>query len=169
MSDALKPVDVYAIDDNAFRLIADDWMLITAGELSSFNTMTASWGALGELWHRKVAFCFVRPTRHTYGFMERADLFTLSFFPEQYRHVLNFCGTKSGREVDKVQATGITPVADETGGVFFAEARLVLVCRKLYTHDLAPERFLDESVNKEYPEKDFHRMYIGQVIRCLMK
>src|SRR5512139_341908 len=98
------------LSDNPFRLIGADWMLITAGSPDAFNTMTASWGGLGVLWERKVAFCFIRPTRHTYGFIERAGGFTLSFFGEQYRSALQFCGTHSGRDTDKVSGAGLTPV-----------------------------------------------------------
>ena len=169
MSDTLQPVDIYRIQDNPFKLIADDWMLVTAGTLDSFNTMTASWGALGELWHRKIAVCFIRPGRHTYRFTEQSDLFTLSFFDEKYRDALKFCGTKSGRDVDKMEATGLTPAATESGAVYFEQARLVLECRKLYTHDLDPAAFIDPSIDREYPKKDYHRMYVGQIERCLMK
>ncbi|MCX7671613.1 MAG: flavin reductase, partial [Anaerolineae bacterium] len=120
------------INDNPFKLIGRDWMLIAAGSLASFNMMTASWGALGELWGRRVAFCFVRPHRYTFRFMEQATHFTLNFFDETYRHVLDFCGNHSGRDVDKAQATGLTPLAGTEGAVYFAQARLVFECRKLY-------------------------------------
>lgn len=169
MADTLQPVDLYRIKDNPFKLIADDWMLVTAGTIDSFNTMTASWGAMGELWHRKIAVCFIRPNRHTFQFTERSARFTLSFFDETYRKALNFCGTKSGRDVDKMAATGLTPIASESGAVYFEQARIVLECRKIYTHDLDPTAFLDPAIEKEYPKKDYHRMYIGQVERCLMK
>ena len=169
MADTLQPVDLYRIKDNPFKLIADDWMLVTAGTIDSFNTMTASWGALGELWHRKIAVCFIRPNRYTFQFTEQAEHFTLSFFDETYRKALNFCGTKSGRDVDKMAATGLTPTASESGSVYFEQARIVLECRKIYTHDLDPAAFIDPAIEKEYPGKDYHRMYIGQVERCLMK
>lgn len=169
MTNALKPVDLYAIKDNTFKLIADDWMLVTAGTIGDFNTMTASWGTFGELWHRKIATCFIRPNRYTYQFTEKSDRFTLSFFTEQYRDALNFCGTKSGRDVDKMAATGLTPVETVSGSVYFAEARLVLECRKIYIHDLDPGLFVDPSIEKEYPKKDYHRMYIGQIESCLMR
>ena len=169
MSDTFKAVDPREIADNPFKLIADDWMLITAGQLNAFNTMTASWGAMGELWHRKICICFVRPTRHTYKFIERADTFTLTFFDEKYRGALKYCGAKSGRDVDKIAATGLTPVETQSGSVYFAEARLVLECRKIYTHELDPTRFLETAIEKEYPEKDYHCMYIGEILRCLVR
>jgi flavin reductase (DIM6/NTAB) family NADH-FMN oxidoreductase RutF len=154
--------------ENPFTLVGKEWMLITAGSPESFNTMTASWGGMGVLWERKVAFCFIRPTRYTYEFVERSDFFTLSFFEERHRKSLTFCGTHSGRDTDKVRETGLTPV--KAGGfVYFEEARLVLACKKLYFQDIAPERFLDEKINDMYPQKDYHRMYVGEIVKCLRK
>ena len=163
---AVEPRD---LTDNAFRLIDRDWMLITAGTLDAWNTMTASWGGLGILWHKPVAFIFVRPTRHTWRFLERHDRFTLSFFTEEHRPALELCGTKSGRDTDKAAATGLRPVAGESGAVYFDQARLVLDCRKLYFQDLDPAHFLDPGIIANYPKSDFHRMYVGEVERCLAK
>jgi len=160
----IKPVE---IDANPIRLIGREWMLITAGTPEHFNTMTASWGGMGELWFKPVCFCFVRPQRYTYAFMEKGDAFTLSFFDEKYKPQLNFCGSRSGRETDKVQECGFSPVAAGNGSVYFEEAKLVLECRKLYFQDMEPANFLDDSIMKNYPQKDFHRMYIGEITRVL--
>ncbi len=156
------------LQDNPFKLIGRDWMLITAGDGQAFNTMTASWGGLGVLWERKVAFCFIRPTRHTFTFMERADRYTLSFFPEKHRKALSFCGSHSGRDRDKIRESGLTTVKQD-GLLYFEEARLVLVCRKLYFQDIAPDRFLDPTIHDMYPQKDYHRMYVGEIEQCLVK
>jgi len=167
MITGFKEIGVYDIQDNTFKLFADDWMLITAGNLRKFNTMTASWGTLGELWNKKVAFCFVRPTRHTYNFMEANDTFTLSFFDAKYRKALDFCGHHSGRSVDKVAKTGLTPLEWKKKAVYFQQARLVLICKKVYMQDIDPKHFLDPEIDDNYPKKDYHRMYIGEIIRCL--
>jgi flavin reductase (DIM6/NTAB) family NADH-FMN oxidoreductase RutF len=144
-------------------------MLITAGEPDAFNTMTASWGGLGVLWERKVAFCFVRPTRYTYEFLERSPNFTLSFFAETHRKALSYCGSHSGREKrDKVREAGLT-AAKDGAFLFFEEARMVLACRKLYFQDISPDRFLDDRINDMYPQKDYHRMYAGEIVKCLVK
>ncbi len=165
---SLKEIGPDQLAENAFTLIGRGWMLITAGTADSFNTMTASWGGLGVLWELKVAFCFVRPTRYTYQFMERSAIFTLSFFGEKHRPALTFCGTHSGRDCDKIKGSGLTPIK-ETDFVFFDEARLVLVCRKLYYQDIGPERFLEPKIIDMYPQKDFHRMYVGEIVKCLMR
>jgi flavin reductase (DIM6/NTAB) family NADH-FMN oxidoreductase RutF len=154
------------IRDNPFKLIGKDWMLITAGTKDAFNTMTGAWGGMGILWERKVSLCVVRPTRYTYEFMEASKVYTLSFLEEQYRDILTYCGTRSGRDVNKVADTGLTPVFDRHA-VYFAEARLVLVCRKLYYQDILPDHILDPAIEEFYPLKDYHRMYVGEITACL--
>jgi flavin reductase (DIM6/NTAB) family NADH-FMN oxidoreductase RutF len=172
MNNDFKSIQPAEIDDNPFHLIDKDWMLITAGNNEShetFNTMTASWGGLGILWHKNVNFCFVRPTRYTYEFMEKHELYTLSFFGEKYREALNICGTLSGKDTDKVTKAGLTPFQPHPGAVAFEQARLVMVCRKLYYQDLDPACFLDPSLEKNYPQKDYHRMYVGEIIAVKRK
>ncbi len=163
------PFDPREIPDNVFRLVHEDWMLITAGTLQSFNMMTASWGGLGVLWEKQVAMCVIRPGRHTYGFVEKSPLFTLSFFTEAFRPALDLCGTKSGRDTNKAKEAGLTPIATPTGGVSFDEARLILECRKVYTHDLDPARFLDPAIERNYPSKDYHRIYVGEIGSILQR
>lgn len=156
------------ITDNPFTLIGKDWMLITAGTRDSFNTMTGAWGGMGILWGKNICFCVVRPTRYTYEFMESSAFFTLSFFEEQFRDILTFCGSRSGRDVNKVAETGLTPV-HEGETLYFAEARLVLRCRKIYYQDLVPDHFLDPAIEEFYPLRDYHRMYVGEIIECKVR
>lgn len=160
----LKKIDPKGINENLFTLIDDDWFLLTAGDLHSFNTMTASWGGMGILWNKPVVFCFVRPQRYTYKFIESNDLFTMSFFDEKYREALNFCGKATGRQTDKMKATGLKPFSSPGKSVFYEQAKLMLECRKLYYSDILPEHFLAESLNSNYPKKDYHRMYIGEIV-----
>ena len=166
--DVFKEIGPEAITDNPFTLIGKDWMLITAGKEGSFNTMTGAWGGLGVLWERKICFCVIRPTRYTYEFMEKSPFYTITFLEPQYRDILTYCGTKSGREVNKIAETGLTPIF-KNGVVYFAEARLVLVCRKLYYQDVIPGHFLDPHIEEFYPLKDYHRMYVGEITACLEK
>ncbi|WP_372806956.1 flavin reductase family protein [Pontiella sp.] len=165
---AFKEISPLEIPGNPIQLIGNEWMLITAGTPEHFNTMTASWGGMGELWFKPVCFCFVRPQRYTYEFLEKGDAFTLSFFEERHKPQLNFCGSRSGRETDKAGECGFTPLTAENGSVYFEQARLVLECRKLYFQDMDPANFLDDSILKNYPNNDFHRMYIGEITRALI-
>ena len=161
-----KTVKPEELDSNVFSLIGSIWMLVTAGNKESFNMMTASWGGLGVLWNKNVSFIFIRPCRYTYQFIEKSDTYTLSFFDPKYKDILNICGTKSGRDCDKVEETGITPAETANGSIYFKEARLVLECKKIYFQDLISDHFLDPGIMKNYPEKDYHRMYVGEIISC---
>jgi len=157
-----------SIEGNPFDMIGRRWFLITAGSMSDYNTMTGGWGALGYLWGKNVAFAYVRPVRHTFRFTEENPLFTLSFFPESEKAALQYCGSHSGRDVDKASQTGLEPFEPEPGTVSFTQSNLVLVCRKLYAHFLTPGDFIDQSVNREcYPQPDHHRVYIGAIEKVL--
>ncbi len=169
MKKNFKKIDLATLNKNVFTLIGTDWMLLTAGTHDSYNMMTASWGGLGVLWNKNVCFCFVRPSRYTYEFMEKNDTFTLSFFPEKHHDLLMACGTRTGKTVNKMQLPGLTPIESEHKTVHFAEANLVLICKKLYTHDIDKEKFMDSTLSSVYPEGDYHRMYIGEIVECFTK
>lgn len=126
----MKKIDPKEIRDNAVQLIGHDWMLVTAGTPEHFNMMTASWGGLGFMWKRPVAFVVIRPQRYTFDFIEKGEEFTLSFFSHEYHKALSVCGTTSGRDTDKVAASGLSPYFTENGNVSFTEARLVLECQQ---------------------------------------
>ena len=161
-------IDPKKLVENPFSLIGDEWMLITAGDGTQCNTMTASWGGVGVLWNLPVAFSFVRPQRHTYQFMEQADTYSLSFLPEEYRPALRYCGSHSGRDGDKFAATGLS-VFHEGDTPCIEQARLILVCRKLHTVDFSPEQFVDPTLLTHYKANDFHRQYVGEILRVLKK
>lgn len=165
----LQKIDPKSLDENVFSLIGERWMLITAGTPERCNTMTASWGGLGVLWGKNVATCYIRPQRYTFGFVEAGESFTLSFFGEEYRKALAFCGAKSGRDVDKIKECGFTVAAGAGDAPYFEEADLVLVCKKAYWQDLDPSHFLDGSIEKHYAQKDYHRMYIGEIVEAYKK
>lgn len=162
----MKKISPEELKDNVVRLIGKDWMLVTAGVPGDFNTMTASWGGIGHLWNLPVAFVFVRPERYTFRFMERQEGFTLSFFDGKYRKALSLLGSRSGRDGDKVAESGLTPVPASNGGVSFAQARVVLECRKLYVSDLDAGKFLDPAILPRYYDVahgGLHRVYVAQI------
>ncbi|MBP1737478.1 MAG: hypothetical protein H6Q60_1359 [Oscillospiraceae bacterium] len=163
----LHAIDVKTIEPNVFSQIGDQWMLITAGTHEKCNTMTASWGGLGVLWAKNVATLYIRPQRYTYEFLEANGTFTLSFFGEDYRKELALCGSRSGRELDKIGQCGFTVEISDDGAPYFAEAKLVLVCKKLYYQDINPANFCDPSLVEHYSNNDYHRMYIGEIIQAL--
>lgn len=164
----MKEISVSELQMNPMTLIGDQWMLITAGtEERGYNTMTASWGHLGCIWGGYTSVCYVRPQRYTKEFVDREELYTLCFFPN-HRKELTYLGTHSGREGDKVAAAGLTPVFGD-GYTYFAEANLVLVCRKLYRAPIVEEGFLNrETLEKNYPNRDFHDLYVGRIEKVLV-
>ncbi|MCD7947736.1 MAG: flavin reductase [Oscillospiraceae bacterium] len=162
----LSKIDVKSLHENVFTLIGERWMLIAAGDQEKCNMMTASWGGLGVLWGANVATVYIRPTRYTYELIEKQNYFTLSFFGDQYKEQLALCGKKSGRDTDKVKACGFTVEAGTCGAPYFAEAELVLVCKKRYAQDFDPSLFLVEDMEQWYPKKDYHRMYIGEIVEA---
>lgn len=165
-----KKISPYDLDENVFKLLDKEWMLVTAGKGDDVNTMTASWGHLGIMWNLPVAICYIRPQRYTFGFTNRYDDYTLSFFGEEHRDILKFCGSKSGRNHDKIRETGLVPLETESGNICFEQARLVLECKKIYQDDMRPENFVrPEIAEKNYPKNDFHRFYFGEIIQALVK
>ena len=165
----LQKINPEEINRNPFTLIDNDWFLLTAGNIDFFNTMTASWGGVGILWNKPVVFCFVRPQRYTYEFMEKNECFTMSFFDESLRPALNLCGKRSGRAVNKMEATGLKPFESPLKSIFYEQSVLMIECRKLYFSDIDPEHFLVKGIDANYPKKDYHRMYIGEITSCFKK
>jgi flavin reductase (DIM6/NTAB) family NADH-FMN oxidoreductase RutF len=151
-----------------FALIGGDWMLLTAGTKDrGYNTMTCSWGHMGPVWASDTTIAYVRPQRYTKEFVDREDLYTLCFF-DGHKKELGYLGSRSGRDEDKVANVGFTPVFGE-GYTYFAEAKLVIVCRKLYQAPLKEEYFLDrETLEKNYPDRDFHDLYVGRIEKILV-
>jgi len=170
-----KAINPKELQGNIFELIGEKWFLITAAKKDgSFNTMTASWGSMGIMWNKPIANVVVRPVRHTYEFLEEADYYTLSFFPEEYRKALNILGTRSGRDGDKIKESGLTPFTHCDSGkndkiVYFEEADIIMTCKKLYYQDIDPANFIDRDLDKNYPKKDYHRVYWGEIVKCFVK
>ncbi len=151
---------------NPFELWSTNWALLTSGDFASrhFNSMTVAWGSLGIMWNKPFAMVVVRPQRYTRQFIDESDSFTLSVFPEAYRQILETLGTKSGREMDKINASGLTPTAStKVASPSFLEAELLVECRKMYFADFEPKHFLSDFIKDLY-KNDYHRMYFGEVL-----
>ena len=166
---SFKSVSYESLSFNPFTKIGREWALLTAGTEKGCNTMTVSWGGLGFIWNKPVATVYVRPQRYTKEFIDREDLFTLSFYGEAHKPALTHLGRVSGRDGDKVAEVGFTPVFSH-GTAYFEEADLVLVCRKMYQAPFAPENFLDKEADaKNYPDHDYHDLYIAEIVDVLVK
>lgn len=165
-----RTLDIKDLIVNPFRTIGEEWLLITAGTKERCNTMTASWGGLGVLWKKNVATVYIRPQRYTKRFVDEQDCFTLSFFDKKYRKELSFCGSKSGKDVDKIKECNFTVAEATCGAAYMEQAKLVLVCRKLYADHIRPEQFIDRSCDTTcYPQHDYHTFYIGEIVEVLKR
>jgi flavin reductase (DIM6/NTAB) family NADH-FMN oxidoreductase RutF len=169
MNSLFAPQDPFKITDNVFKLLDKNWMLLTAGVENDSNSMTASWGGFGILWNIPVVYVFIRPTRYTYEFAEKHENLTISFFTKEYRKALNICGNLSGRHTDKIKEAGLTPMITQSGSVSFVEANMIFDCKKLYFTDITPEHFIYNDIDKHYPLKDYHRMYIYKITSYYQK
>jgi len=175
----MKEISVQELCFNPMTMIGGEWMLIAAGnEKDGYNAMTASWGHLGSIWQRPgrkahmglpTVVVYLRPQRYTKEFVDREEIFTLSFFDASYKKALTYLGTHSGRDGNKFDKAGLTPVF-ERDTTYFKEAKLVFICRKLYHAPLQDTGFVDKSlVENNYPQKDFHEMYVGEIFKVLIK
>ncbi len=159
---AFKEINAADMDSNVFEDIGKKWMLVTAAKKDgTVNTMTASWGGMGVLWNKNVFFCFIRPQRYTHEFTEESDKISLSFFSEEYRDKLTFCGRNSGRDVDKFMETGLT-VFNDDGNVGFNEAERIIYGKKLYAGKINPDAFVSQEISKHY-DNDYHTVYICEI------
>lgn len=168
MSDFVK-TDLKTFETNPFELIDKQWMLITAKNGDKVNAMTASWGGMGIMWNKKVVYVFIRPQRYTREFVDVSDTFSLCFLDETYRKTLNYFGTASGRDEDKISKQNMH-ILDKDGTPFFEESEMVILCKKLYRQRLASDGFIIPEMNTQfYQNDDHHYMYIAEIQDILKK
>ena len=166
---SFSKVDIKSLEFSPVKEIGDSWGILTGVSDEGFNSMTVSWGSIGVMWNRPCVFAFVRPVRHTYKFMEAGEYFSLAIMDEEIHPRMTVFGRASGRDVDKYKESGFT-VAEEMGVKFPDEAQMVFICRKISAGDISPEWFVDPTIDeKNYPNKDYHRMYIGEILQVLKK
>ena len=162
-----QTIDITQLCVQPHNLFHNQWAVLTVGDFlqADFNAMTIGWGALGTMWSKPFVYVAVRHSRYTYSFMEKFDNFTVTVYSRDYHEALSLLGTRSGRDYDKISQSGLTPMAGEmVSSPVFAEAEIALECRKIYANDLNPAHFLDNFIDKHYPNKDFHRIYYGEVV-----
>jgi len=166
----MKEIDPLELSMRPVDLWMNQWFLLTSGTPDNYNMMTVSWGTIGCLWNKPIVQIFVRPQRFTYGFTEKHESFTLCSFPNQYKKALNILGTISGRDGDKLSKTNLTvKPSTKISAPSYAEASLILECRKIYKQNMDPQGFQDSSIQNHYPENDFHVIYFGEILAALRK
>jgi flavin reductase (DIM6/NTAB) family NADH-FMN oxidoreductase RutF len=162
-----RPIDFPEFQVQPYSLLARQWLVLTCGDIKTgrYNSMTVGWGSFGVMWNKPFVQVVVRPTRYTFEFMNRYNTFTLCALGKKYREALQILGTRSGRDGNKIAETGLTPVpSTKIAAPGFAEAQLIIELRKMYWEDFKPENFLDPSIEENYPQKDYHRMFFGEIL-----
>jgi len=149
--------------NKSFKVFDKEWALVTAGTTDNYNTMTISWGGLGTIWNKPVATVYVKPIRYTHSFLDSNEYFTVSFYDEKYRKDLGVLGTLSGRDGDKVAKTALNPVTVGES-ISFKEAKITLLCKKIYRQDLITDTMPQEAIDKYYIDEAPHTMFIGEVV-----
>lgn len=169
---SISPKD---IKENPIKLFGDDWAVVAAGTPDNFNELTVSWGALGDAWwdNMPIAIIFVSATRFTHSFLDANDTFSINIFPKEFRKAVAYIGSHSGRDEDKVKATGLEVEFSQDNTPIFPQARLIIECRKIYSHDLERSKF-SESLIGNYAQKKFqgvvpHTVFFGEIINCWTK
>jgi len=166
----MKRIEPGELSIKGVDLWAKQWLLLTAGNLEDCNMMTVAWGSIGCMWSKPFVQIVVRPQRHTLGYLEKTDTFTLCAFPEEYRDALQTLGSISGRDGDKLSQTNLTLCAStEVEAPSYNEAELILECRKIYIQDIDPKGFVDPSIKDNYPGEDYHRVYFGEILAAFEK
>jgi len=162
-----KPIDFNNLQLRSHHLWAEQWLLLTSGDFAQrrYNGMTVAWGSFGTMWGKPFAQVVVRPSRYTFEFMESYDTFTLCAFPDDHRKALQLLGSKSGRDGDKIGESGLTPTASTVvAAPCYAEAELAIECRKIYWQEMDASHFLDPTIDRNYPQQDYHRIYFAEIV-----
>ena len=159
-----KAIKAEELNENVFKMIGTDWLLVTAEKEGKANTMTASWGAAGIMWGKPCAFVFIRPQRYTKEFVDAGDVFTLTFFDGEKKKEMSYLGSVSGRDEDKITKAGLH-VEEVDGAPTFSEGKIVIVCKKLMETPLNPADFKENWIEEKwYPAKDYHIMYTAEIL-----
>lgn len=167
--ESFKEIDINELYLNPFTKIGKDWMLITAKHNDKINTMTASWGGLGFMWGKNVAYTVIRPQRYTKQFIDNNDYFSLCFFNNDYKKTLSYLGSVSGKDENKIENSKLSILQYNDIPLFY-ESKLVLICKKLYMQEIEKDCFIDKSLNNLwYKNNDYHTLYISEITNVFVK
>lgn len=146
----------------------EDHTVITAGTEFQFNSMAASWEALGHYFEKPMTFCLLGAEKYTLKFIKERKTYTMSFLPEQFKGDLYAFGAKSGRGSDKMKETKLTYVETPSGNITYKEAKVVVECQLFEITTVNPNDFYTED-GRSFVEKanteghDYHKLVFGVV------
>jgi len=151
----------------AHKLWHLDWLVLGTGSLThnDANAMTIGWGSFGTMWSRPFVMVVIRPQRHSFSLMEKYRDFSICALDENYKDAHKIFGGKSGRDINKLALSQLTPQAcSKIDAPGFQEAILCLECRCMYHSRIDPSGFMDPSLESNYPGKDYHHVYYGEIL-----
>ena len=164
-----KQVDVF---DYAGKICSamKKGILLTTAAGGNVNTMTIGWGTLGIEWNKPVFVAYVRESRFTRELLDHCGEFTVNIaLDTEQKQILSFCGTKSGRDIDKIQEMNLhleAPINISVPG--FREFPLTLECKVVYRNPQPTDNIPQEILDRYFPEKngvrDFHYAYYGEIV-----
>jgi len=159
------------LDEPSGKAERHDAELLAAGDKEKSNAMTIGWGGIGTLWGRTALTVYVAEKRYTKEFMDKAEYFTVMAFDVEQSKVLNYMGTKSGRDGDKAQALGLHTAYTANGTPYYTEATMVIECKIMYAAPFDPQYFKSDAPKKMYANfpAGIHSMYIGEVVNAWKK
>ena len=181
---AIAPTAISAQTEHGFKAITVEqdfsdngfnWfrhaLLLAAGDKQQSNAMTIGWGGIGTLWGKTAVTVYVAEKRYTKQFMDNSQYFTIMAFDERKEEILNYMGSKSGRDGDKAKALNLHTAYTENGTPYYLEADLVIECRTMYAAPFDPQFFKDDVPKRMYSNfsAGIHSMYIGEVANAWKK
>ena len=143
-------------------------VLLTAAAEGKVNSMTIAWGTLGTQWKKPLFIAYVRESRYTKELLDKNPAFTVNIpYGEYDKSILSFCGTKSGRDVDKIRELGLELEEGETVSVpGIRQLPLTLECKVIYKQEQDPAAINEENTQRYYTGEntgDYHTAYYGQI------
>ena len=144
--------------------------ILSSGTKEKYNSMTIGWAQFGVVWRKPVVSVYVKPERYTFEFMEKNNIFTVSFFDKEYSKALGIYGSKSGRDVNKENESGLHIKFLDNGGITFDEAEEVFVCKMLGKAYIEDEnsypglKAFYEKQKKYFKTMKPHALFIGEII-----
>ncbi len=168
MLHVFQPLNIEETDLNPFNMFGSQWAALTAMANGKVNSMTISWGSIGELWNKHTASVYVRDSRYTKELMEASDVFSLTFFEDKYKNTLKYLGAASGHNEDKIKSAKLS-VNIEKEVPFIDQGQFIILCKKLAAVPMPVDCLKEDIKGQFYPNGDPHTMYVGEIIHMAVR
>ncbi len=169
-----KSISPEELSDNVFKLVGKDFTVISAGNETHYNSMTASWGGFGILFNKPTTWCFLRANRYTLELIKQQQSYTMTYFSDEYKDQVLFLGSKTGRDTEKMKEVSLTHVLTPAGNSSFKEAKLIIECKLTEISTVHPDDFYTQEgkdfIKEGYDDaKDYHKLIFGEITNVWIK